>query len=48
MAIERMAALRPAAKIDSILHVITKSSLISVVAVNLSGATKITAWIVPN
>jgi hypothetical protein len=48
MAIERMAALRPAAKADSILHVITKSSLISVVAVNLSGATKITAWIVPN
>jgi hypothetical protein len=47
MAIERMAASRPAAKTDSILHVITKSSLISVVAVNLSGATKITAWIVP-
>lgn len=47
MAIERMAASRPAAKANSILHVITKSSLISVVAVNLSGATKITAWIVP-
>jgi hypothetical protein len=48
MAIARFASGKPAAKTNSMLYSVEKSSLISVVAVNLSGATKITAWVVPN
>jgi hypothetical protein len=48
MAVARFAAGKPSAKNNFMLYSVERSSLISVVAVNLSGATNITAWIVPN
>jgi hypothetical protein len=48
MAIARFGSGKPAANTNLLLYTVTRSSLTSVVAVNLSGATKITAWIVPN
>jgi hypothetical protein len=48
MPISRFGSGKPAAETDFLLYTVTRSSLISVVAVNLSGATKITAWVVPN
>jgi hypothetical protein len=48
LAVARFGNGRPSANQDLLLHTIERSSLISVVAVNLSGATKITAWIIPN
>jgi hypothetical protein len=48
MTVARFASGRPQANNNFMLYSVERSSLISVVAVNLSGATKITAWIVPN
>jgi len=48
MAVARFASGKPQANNNFMLYSVERSSLISVVAVNLSGATKITAWIVPN
>jgi hypothetical protein len=48
MAVARFGSGKPAANTNFSLYTVTRSSLISVVAVNLSGATKITAWVVPN
>jgi hypothetical protein len=48
MPIARFGSGKPAANTNLLLYTVTRSSLISVVAVNLSGATKITSWIVPN
>lgn len=48
MAIARFGSGKPAANTNFQLYVVERSSLISVVAVNLSGATKVTAWVVPN
>jgi hypothetical protein len=48
MPISRFGSGKPAADTNLLLYTVARSSLISVVAVNLSGATKITAWIIPN
>lgn len=48
MAVSRFASGKPVANTDLMLYSVERSSLISIVAVNLSGATKITAWVIPN
>jgi hypothetical protein len=48
MAVARFGFGKPEANTDELLYTVQRSSLISVVAVNLSGATKITAWLVPD
>jgi hypothetical protein len=48
MAVARFGSGKPDANVDFLLDTVERSSLISVVAVNLSGATKVTAYIVPN
>jgi hypothetical protein len=48
MAVARFGSGKPAANADFLLYTVARSSLISVVAVNLSGATKVTAWVIPN
>jgi hypothetical protein len=48
MPVARFGNARPDANEDFLLHTVDRSALFSVVAVNLSGATKITAYIVPN
>jgi hypothetical protein len=50
MAVARFAAKKPipnASGLDAFLYEVTRTSLTSIVAVNLSGFTKISAWIVP-
>jgi hypothetical protein len=50
MAVARFAAKKPipnATGVDAFLYEITRTSLTSIVAVNISGFTKISAWIVP-
>jgi hypothetical protein len=50
MAVARFAAKKPipnAAGLDAFLYEVTRTSLTSIVAVNISGFTKISAWIVP-
>jgi hypothetical protein len=50
MAVARFASKKPianAAGLDAFLYEITRTSLTSIVAVNISGFTKISAWIVP-
>jgi hypothetical protein len=47
MAVARFASAKPLANIDTLLYTVDKSSLTSIVAVNVSGFTRITAWIVP-
>jgi hypothetical protein len=50
MAVARFASKKPipnAAGVDAFLYEITRTSLTSIVAVNISGFTKISAWIVP-
>jgi hypothetical protein len=48
MPVARFGNGRPDANEDLLLHTVERSALFSVVAVNLSGATKITAYIIPN
>jgi hypothetical protein len=48
MPVARFGNDQPAANVDTLLHTVERSALFSVVAVNLSGATKITAYIIPN
>ena len=51
MAVARFAAKKPipnAAGLDAFLYEVTRTSLTSIVAVNISGFTKISAWIVPS
>lgn len=48
MPVARFGNAQPVASVDTLLHTVTRSALFSVVAVNLSGATKITAYIIPN
>jgi hypothetical protein len=48
MPVARFGNAQPVANVDTLLHTVTRSALFSVVAVNLSGATKITAYIIPN
>jgi hypothetical protein len=48
MPVARFGNAQPVANVDTLLHTVTRSALFSIVAVNLSGATKITAYIVPN
>jgi hypothetical protein len=48
MPVSRFGNAKPEANEDFLLHTVARSALFSVVAVNLSGATKITAYIVPN
>jgi len=47
MAVARFASAKPLANTDTLLHTVERSSLTSIVAVNISGFTRITAWIVP-
>jgi hypothetical protein len=50
MAVARFAVKKPipnAAGVDAFLYEVTRTSLTSIVAVNISGFTKISAWIVP-
>jgi hypothetical protein len=50
MAVARFAAKKPipnASGLDAFLYEVTRTSLTSIVAVNISGFTKISAWIVP-
>jgi hypothetical protein len=50
MAVARFAAKKPipnATGVDAFLYEVTRTSLTSIVAVNISGFTKISAWIVP-
>jgi hypothetical protein len=51
MAVARFAAKKPIANasgLDAFLYEVTRTSLTSIVAVNISGFTKISAWIVPD
>ena len=48
MAVSRFGYARPAANTNFSIYTVERSSLVSVVAVNLSGATKVTTWVVPN
>jgi len=48
MPVARFGNDQPVANVDTLLHTVERSALFSVVAVNLSGATKITAYIIPN
>jgi hypothetical protein len=48
MPVARFGNAQPVANVDTLLHTVARSALFSVVAVNLSGATKITAYIIPN
>jgi hypothetical protein len=48
MPVARFGNDQPVANVDTLLHTVARSALFSVVAVNLSGATKITAYIIPN
>lgn len=48
MPVSRFGNAKPLASVDTLLHTVARSALFSVVAVNLSGATKITAYIIPN
>jgi hypothetical protein len=48
MPVARFGSGKPAANADLLIYTVERSSLVSVVAVNLSGATKVTAWVVPN
>jgi hypothetical protein len=48
MPVSRFGNAKPEANEDFLLHTVERSALFSIVAVNLSGATKITAYIVPN
>lgn len=48
MPVSRFGNGKPEANEDLLLHTVERSALFSVVAVNLSGATKITAYIIPN
>jgi hypothetical protein len=47
MAVARFASGKPLAGVDTLLHTIERTALTSVVAVNTSGFTRISAWIVP-
>lgn len=47
MAVARFAVDRPAANVDSLLFTIPRTALTSLVAVNIGGFTKISAWIIP-
>jgi hypothetical protein len=47
MAVARFASGKPLAGVDTLLHTIQRTALTSIVAVNTSGFTRISAWIVP-
>jgi hypothetical protein len=47
MAVARFASAKPLAGVDTLLYTVERTALTSVVAVNTSGFTKISAWIVP-
>jgi len=47
MAVARFASVKPLANTDTLLHTVPRTALTSVVAVNISGFTRISAWIVP-
>lgn len=47
MAVARFASAKPIAGVDTLLYTVARTALTSIVAVNLSGLTKISAWIVP-
>jgi hypothetical protein len=47
MAVARFASAKPLAGVDTLLHTVVRTALTSIVAVNTSGFTNISAWIVP-
>jgi hypothetical protein len=48
MAVARFASDKPLANVDTLLYTVERTALTSVVAVNISGFTRISAWIVPS
>ena len=48
MAVQRFANIKPAAGVDTLLWDVTKQALVSVVAVNIGGTTKISAYVEPS
>lgn len=48
MAVARFASDKPLANVDTLLYTVERTALTSIVAVNISGFTRISAWIVPS